>query len=167
MRSSCESMGSVLMAGVSEEVRIKLAARIIRQLAGLPDPMARRWVGDYPARDAEASEDDDSEDDPYPHRDAAGEIEENSLNVHRDSVNLIGRMRNVTLVSRVVRACTVKRLMSSEPIRGTAQCRDCDPPEPKPALNGPAVSSCAGRELDGQRSSKPPGGIVRFRAIVI
>jgi hypothetical protein len=66
--------------------------------------MARQFVADYPARDAEAGEDDDSEDDGCPDRDTAGEIKENGLNVHRDSVNLIGRMRNVTLVSSVVQA---------------------------------------------------------------
>jgi len=57
-----------------------------------------------PSRNSEADEDDDSHHHGGSDGDSAGEIQENVLNFHRDSVNLIGKMRNVTLVSIVVRA---------------------------------------------------------------
>jgi hypothetical protein len=66
--------------------------------------MARKCGGDYAARDAEAGEDDDPEDHRGAYGYAAAEIEKDGLHVHRDSVNLIGVMRNVTLVSTMVRA---------------------------------------------------------------
>ena len=60
-------------------------------------------AGDHAARKPETYEDDDS--DNYRDSDgySAAEIEQNALNIHRDSVNLVGAVRKVTLVSSVVR----------------------------------------------------------------
>ncbi len=60
-----------------------------------------------PRRNSEADEDNDSQHHGGPDGDSAGEIQENVLNIHRDSVNLIGKMRNVTLVSIVVRGSSM------------------------------------------------------------
>jgi hypothetical protein len=77
--------------------------------------MARQGGGHYATRDADAGQDNDSENDSRPDGDSPREMKENTLNVHRDSVNLIGCMRNVTLVSTVVRGYTMNDLASSAP----------------------------------------------------
>jgi uncharacterized protein (DUF302 family) len=76
-------------------------------LAGLPGQMARRAGGGDTARHSEADKNDDSQDYRRPHGDTTHEIEQNAWNIHRASVNLIGGIRNVTLVSIVVRGCNM------------------------------------------------------------
>jgi hypothetical protein len=63
-----------------------------------------RQASNHTPRNSEANENDDSQHYGYPHGYSTGEIKQNALNIHRDSVNLIGLIRNVTLVSIVVQA---------------------------------------------------------------
>ena len=64
-------------------------------------------AGDHAARQSETYEDDDPDDDGDSHRYSAAEIEQNALNIHRDSVNLVGAVSKVTLVSSVVRGVRI------------------------------------------------------------
>ena len=66
-----------------------------------------RQAGSRASRNSETDEDNDSQHYPYPYGYPAREIKKNALNFHRDSVNLIGLVRNVTLVPSVVHVGSV------------------------------------------------------------
>ena len=70
-------------------------------LVGLPSLMPRQ-AGTHAPRNSKTDEDDDSQDYGYSHGYSAAEIEQNALNIHRDSVNLVGAVCKVTLVSSLV-----------------------------------------------------------------
>ena len=79
---------------------------------GLPSLVPGK-AGDRAARESETYEDDDSDYDGCSHGYSAAEIEQNALKVHRDSVNLMGVVRKVTLVSSVVRGVRKDRTSRS------------------------------------------------------
>ena len=71
-------------------------------LVGLPSPVPRE-AGHYAPRNSEAGKDDDSQNHRRPHGNTAPEIKQNALNIHGDSVNPVGPVCKVTLVSNVIR----------------------------------------------------------------
>ncbi len=86
-----------------EFVRIGFATGDASTLAGLPCHVPRERGSDHPTPNPNAGKHNDAQN--YGDADAyaAGEIKKDGLDVHRDSVNLIAGMRNVTLVSSMVR----------------------------------------------------------------
>jgi hypothetical protein len=75
-----------------------MVARLVR----LPIHVSRQ-AGSSTSRNSETNKDDDSKDRSYTHGYPTCKIKKNALNTHCDSVDLIGLIRNVTLVSIVVR----------------------------------------------------------------
>ena len=82
--------------GFSEGL-LTLAARLV----GLSRQRSR--PDRHAMRNSQADEDDDTQNQPCSDGYSTREIKKNALDIHRDSVNPIGLIRNVTLVSIVVR----------------------------------------------------------------
>jgi len=101
--------------GVSEGL-LTLAARLVglSRQRSRPDRRA--------TRNSQADEDDDSQNQPCSDGYSTREIKKNALDIHRDSVNPIGLIRNVTLVSSMV------RFSRGAPWLGELQrSRNCEP----------------------------------------
>jgi len=90
-------------------------------------------------RNSQADEKDDSQNQPCSDGYSTREIKKNALDIHRDGVNLIGLIRNVTLVSSMV------RFSRGPPWLGELQrSRNCEPqctipPTPNLGRNFPAI----------------------------
>jgi len=91
----------ICVMGVSEGL-LTLAARLVglSRQRSRPDRRA--------TRNSQADEDDDSQNQPCSDGYSTREIKKNALDIHRDSVNPIGLIRNVTLVLSMVRFLEVR-----------------------------------------------------------
>jgi len=101
--------------GVSEGL-LTLAARLVglSRQRSRPDRRA--------TRNSQADEDDDSQNQPCSDGYSTREIKKNALEIHRDSVNPIGLIRNVTLVSSMVRFSRGARWLGE-----LQRSRNCEP----------------------------------------